>query len=88
MHIAMLGIPVCHLGGADDLPTVLPMLTTNAAKAIGLEDYGLEAGKKADMVLLDTKSVATAVIDIPERLFVIKNGKVIVETKKEVKTVF
>lgn len=88
MHIAMLGIPVCHLGGADDLPTVLPMLTTNAAKAIGLEDYGLEVGKKADMVLLDTKSVATAVIDIPERLFVIKNGKVIVETKKEVKTVF
>ncbi len=88
MHIAMLAIPVCHLGGADDLPTVLPMLTTNAAKAIGLKDYGLEVGKKADMVLLDSDSVATAVIDIPERLFVMKNGKIIVETKKEVKTSF
>ncbi len=88
MHIAMLAIPVCHLGGADDLPTVLPMLTTNAAKAIGLKDYGLEIGKKADMVLLDSTSVDTAVIDIPERLFVIKNGKIIVETKKEVKTTF
>lgn len=88
MHIAMLAIPVCHLGGADDLPTVLPMLTTNAAKAIGLKDYGLEVGKKADMVLLDSTSVDTAVIDIPERLFVIKNGKIIVETKKEVKTTF
>lgn len=88
MHIAMMGIPVCHLGGADDLPTVLPMLTTNAAQAIGLTDYGLEVGKKADMVLLDSKSVATAVIDIPERLFVIKNGKIIVETTKEVKTAF
>lgn len=88
MHIAMLGIPVCHLGGADDLPTVLPMLTTNPAKALGLTEYGLEAGKKADMVLLDSESVATCVIDIPERLFVIKNGKVIVETKKEVKTAF
>lgn len=88
MHIAMLAIPVCHLGGADDLPTVLPMLTTNAAKAIGLKDYGLEVGKKADMVLLDSTSVDTAVIDIPERLFVIKNGKIIVATKKEVKTTF
>ena len=88
MHIALMGIPVCHLGGADDLPTVLPMLTDNAAKAIGLTDYGLEVGKKADMVLLDSTSVATAVIDVPERLFVIKNGKVVVETKKEVLTAF
>jgi len=88
MHIALMGIPVCHLGGADDLPSVLPMLTTNAAKAIGLTDYGLEVGKKADMVLLDSTSVATCVIDVPERLFVIKNGKVIVETAKEVKTAF
>ena len=88
MHIAMLGIPICHLGGADDLPTVLPMLTTNPAKALGLSDYGLEEGKKADMVLLDSDSVETCVIDIPERLFVIKNGAVIVETVKEVKTAF
>ncbi|NCB63989.1 MAG: N-acyl-D-amino-acid deacylase [Clostridia bacterium] len=88
LHIAMLGIPVCHLGGADDLPTVLPMLTTNPAKAIGLTDYGLEKGKKADLVLLDTESVGTCVIDIPERLFVIKNGKVVVETVKEVKMNF
>ena len=88
MHIAMLGIPVCHLGGADDLPTVLPMLTTNPAKALGLSDYGLEAGKKADLVLLDSDSVETCVIDIPERLFVIKNGVVVVETIKEVKTAF
>ncbi len=88
LHIAMLGIPVCHLGGAEDLPTVLPMLTTNPAEALGLSDYGLAVGKKADMVLLDSDSVATCVIDIPERLFVIKNGKVIVETKKEVITAF
>lgn len=88
MHIAMLGIPVCHLGGADDLPTVLPMLTTNPAKALGLSDYGLEVGKKADLVLLDSDSVETCVIDIPERLFVIKNGMVVVETIKEVKTAF
>lgn len=83
-QIAMLGIPVCHLGGAQDLPSVLPMLTTNAAKAIGLRDYGMEIGKKADMVLLDCKNADTAVIDIPERLVVIKNGKIIIETCKHV----
>lgn len=87
-QIAMLAIPVCHLGGADDQPTVLPMLTENPARALGLTDYGIAEGKKADMVLLDSDSVDTCVIDIPERLFVVKNGKVIVETVKEVKTTF
>lgn len=85
MQIAMLSIPVSHLGGADDLPTVLPMITTNPAKALGLKDYGLEVGKNADMVLLDTKVVNDAIIDIPDRLYVVKNGKITVETERKIK---
>jgi cytosine/creatinine deaminase len=85
MQIAMLSIPVSHLGGADDLPTVLPMITSNPAKALGLKDYGLEVGKNADMVLLDTKVVNDAIIDIPDRLYVIKNGKITVETERKIK---
>ncbi|GCF93770.1 N-acyl-D-amino-acid deacylase [Enterococcus florum] len=79
MQIAMLAIPVGHLGGADDLPTVLPMITENPAKALNLQDYGLAVGKKADMVLLDTKVKANAIIDIPERAYVIKNGRITVK---------
>lgn len=88
MQIAMLAIPVSHLGGADDLPTVLPMITENPAKALGLKDYGIGVGKNADLVLLDTKVINDAIIDIPDRLFVIKNGKVTVETEKSVKVNF
>ncbi|MEI5992541.1 amidohydrolase family protein [Candidatus Enterococcus mansonii] len=87
MQIAMLAIPVGHLGGADDLPTVLPMITENPAKALGLSNYGIQIGNKADLVLLDTTVKADAIIDIPERNYVIKNGKVTVEVKKEV-TIF
>lgn len=79
IQIAMLAVPVGHLGGADDLPTVLPMITENPAKALGLKDYGLAIGKKADLVLLETKVKANALIDIPERAYVIKNGRVTVE---------
>jgi cytosine deaminase len=84
LAVAYLGVAACHLGGADDLPTVLPMITTNAAKALGLRDYGLEVGKKADLVLLDTTSVGDAVIDMPDRLYVIKNGRVTVKTERAV----
>ncbi|MGG5314977.1 amidohydrolase family protein [Enterococcus sp. AZ072] len=84
IQIAMLAVPVGHLGGADDLPTVLPMITENPAKALGLTDYGIEEGKKADLVLLDTKVKANAIIDIPERVYVIKNGRVTVKVDTKV----
>lgn len=81
---AMIAIPVAHLGGADDLPTVLPMITENPAKALKLDGYGIGEGNKANLVILDTKVVNDAIIDIPTRLFVIKDGQVTVETTKTV----
>lgn len=81
LQIAMLGVHTAHLGGADDLPTVLPMVTTNAAKALGLTDYGLDVGCTADLVLLDTRRVIDAVIDQPTRLLVVKSGRVTVRRK-------
>ena len=81
---AMIAIPVAHLDGADDLPTVLPMITENPAKALKLDGYGIGEGNKANLVILDTKVVNDAIIDIPTRLFVIKNGRVTVETTKTV----
>lgn len=83
LQTAMLAIPVAHLGGADDLHTVLSMITENPAKAIGLTNYGIKVGNKADVVLLDTKVKEDAIIDIPERLYVIKNGRITVENHKE-----
>lgn len=88
MQIAMLAIPVAHLGGADDLPTVLSMITCNPAKALGLKHYGIEVGKNADLVLLDTKVVNEAIINITDRLYVIKNGKITVETVRKIKLNF
>lgn len=81
-QIAMLAIPTAHLGGADDLPGVLPMITVNSAKALGLTEYGLSVGDKADMVLLDTRKVMDAIIDLPDKLYVIKGGKVVVKTQR------
>lgn len=80
LQIAMLSIVASHLGGAEKLPTVTPMFAANAAKALELTDYGLAVGNKADMVLLDCKVPGNTIIDIPERLFVIKNGRILAET--------
>lgn len=81
----MLAIPVAHLGGADDIGTVLPMITTNPAKALGLKGYGIKEGNEASMVLLDTKRYQDAILDVPQRLFVVKSGKITVEVVHQVK---
>jgi cytosine/creatinine deaminase len=83
MQVAMLAIPVAHLGGADDLHTVLPMITVNPAKALKIDNYGIFEGARASLVLLDTKRYQDAIIDIPARLYVIKDGVITVELKKE-----
>ena len=88
IQIGVVAIPACHLGGADDMATVLPMITTHPAKALALKNYGLEVGKDADLVLLDTQKVADAVIDVPDRLFVVKNGRVVVECHHDIRYVF
>ncbi|MDX1301458.1 amidohydrolase family protein [Photobacterium sp.] len=77
LHISMLAIPACHLGGADDQKTILPMLTYNPAKALGLKDYGVGVGKRADLVLLDCEKVSNVVIDIPNCAYVLKGGSVV-----------
>lgn len=84
MQVGFLAVPAAHLGGLDDLPTVLDMLTKNPAKILKLQKYGVQEGDKADLVLLDTKVKNDAVIDIPERLYVIKNGRITIKTEKKV----
>lgn len=88
LHISMLAVPAAHLGGADDQITVLPMLTTNPAKALGLKNYGLAVGKNADLVLLNTDKISSVILDVPMPLKVIKHGKVIAETDITQKVLF
>lgn len=75
---ALVLVPTAHLGGADMLPRVLDLVTYNAARAIGLpaQNYGIAPGCAADLVVLETRTVADAVIDLPPRAWVLKRGEV------------
>lgn len=66
---------------ADDIEAVYDMITTNAAKAMGLADYGLEVGRRADLVVLDAPNVKEAFRLQADRLCVVRKGRVVAETK-------
>lgn len=82
-QIGMLGIAGGHLGGADDLPHVLDMITSYPARALGYDDYGIAVGRPADLVLVDSRKVGDVIIDLATKLLVMKRGKVLVKTTKE-----
>lgn len=68
------------MGSAEQQRTVLDMITYNAAKCLGIEGtYGIAEGKKADLVVFDTKKLSDVIQDQPVANFVIKAGAVIVE---------
>lgn len=79
---AMFAVSAGHLGGSDDLKTVLSMLTTNPARALKLQNYGIYEGANADLVVLDSVKVSEAVIDLPQRLYVFKNGRMTVKSEQ------
>jgi cytosine/creatinine deaminase len=75
-HTAQFGTP-------HSQAEVLRMATYDAARSIGLGDYGLAEGRRADLVVLDSPLVADVLADIPPRLWVVKRGRVTVESRHE-----
>ena len=54
----------------------------NAAKAMRITpEYGIQVGKRADLVIIDAVGVPEALRLQPDRLWVIKEGRVIAENR-------
>lgn len=72
-----------HLSGAEDLRRVLAMATTDAAAVVGVGDrHGMRVGAHADLVVLGTHRLADALLDRPDRCYVIKHGRVVARTTR------
>lgn len=58
----------------EDLEFAFEMVSTDAAAALGLGDYGLRVGAWADLVALDAPSIAAAVVTRPRPAMVWRHG--------------
>lgn len=83
LQIANLNAHLAHLSGTAEIQQSLQMVTQNPAQALGLADYGIGVGKRADLVVLDTTSCLEAVTTIPPRLATFKTGRLLVRTHCE-----
>ncbi|MFA1674521.1 amidohydrolase family protein [Rhizobium mongolense] len=77
LEVGHMAIHVAQMAGIEDKKKIFHALTVNSAKTMGLEGYGLEIGCNADLVILQAQDTLEALRLKPNRLAVIRRGKVI-----------
>lgn len=69
-----------HMSGVEELAQMLDFVTTRAAACLGLRDYGLAEGRRADLVVFDAPTPVDAVRTLAVRTAVVARGRVVART--------
>ena len=77
LEVACMGLHVAQLTGVEQMKSCFSAVTEIPASILGLEDYGLEKGCNADLVVLQAADPVEALRLKANRLFVIRRGNII-----------
>lgn len=66
---------ICQVGKQADMRECFNMVTRRPAEMMRLTDYGLDVGKSADLVVLDSQSPEMAVAELTPVLYAFKRGR-------------
>ncbi|MBB3165181.1 cytosine deaminase [Rhizobium laguerreae] len=88
LEVGHMAIHVAQMAGIDDKKRIFDALTVNSAKTMGLAGYGLEKGCNADLVILQASDTLEALRLKPNRLAVIRRGKVIARSAPRIGELF
>ena len=80
LEVAHMGLHVGQMTSRDAMRFCFDTVTTNPAKIMGLDGYGLDVGCNGDLVLLQARDPIEAIRLKATRLAVVRRGKVIAET--------
>ncbi|NZD52601.1 amidohydrolase family protein [Rhizobium leguminosarum] len=88
LEVGHMAIHVAQMAGIDDKKKIFDALTVNSAKTMGLAGYGLEKGCNADLVILQASDTLETLRLKPNRLAVIRRGKVIARSAPRIGELF
>ena len=77
---AFLMLHAGHMNGAKQIQQVFDMITTNSAKTLHLDNYGIAEGNQADLIIFDAATEDDILRLQSECTYVIRKGKVICQT--------
>ena len=79
LDVAFMGLHVAQMSSPAEMARCFDMVTTQNARIMGLQGYGLAPGCAASLVVLDAGDPVEAVRLRPDRLCVVSRGKVVSE---------
>ncbi|MBY0098603.1 cytosine deaminase [Mesobacillus maritimus] len=82
LQVLHMGIHVSQLMGYEQIVNSFDLITTNSAKTLNIEEnYGIEIGKPANLIVLDAENEYEAIRKQATVRYSIRYGKVIAETQ-------
>ena len=81
LEVANIAAHAGHLTSPEQIEVAFDMPRYNAARNIGLENYGIYEGADANLILLKADSAVDALRRKPERLYVIRQGEILVQNE-------
>lgn len=74
LEVAFLAVHLLWMTTFDGMEKIYDMITTSAARALGMKGHSLEPGGNADLVILDAEDVYHAIWEHNAPRYVIRNG--------------
>ncbi|MBW4678793.1 MAG: cytosine deaminase [Microcoleus vaginatus WJT46-NPBG5] len=81
LDVAYMAVHVCQMTGMAEIDACYDMVTTNGSRTLQLDDYGIEIGKPANLIVLDAGDRFEAIRRRATVRYVISRGKLLVETE-------
>jgi len=75
LRMANLYANICQVGARAEIRDCFDMITCRSAGILGLEEYGINIGAPADLVVIDTDQPETAVAELAPPLYGFKRGR-------------
>jgi cytosine deaminase len=82
LEVAFMGLHVAQMTSPEAMRSCLALFTDENAAILGIEDYGLRPGARADLVVLDAADPIEALRLRPARLHVVSRGQVVARTDR------
>jgi cytosine deaminase len=83
LEVALITAHAAHLSSPVEIQAAFDMPRYSAAKNFRLENYGVQVGAPANLVVLDAHSAVDALRRRGDRRYVIRRGQVLAETRTE-----
>jgi cytosine deaminase len=84
LEVAHMGLHVAQMTSSAGVTQCFEAVTTNAARVLGLDGYGIAPGRRADFVLLQAGDAYEAIRLKATRLLVVRGGKILARTPERV----